>query len=279
MIYITGDRFVEMSDVFYGDVGLKMRNPQKLNSDKMIVFCETHRLKEFFQIANKKQSPFDHPFTLISHNSDGCIVNSSTREFDYVLNPDEIPKNVIGWYAQNLDVDYTMECGRKIQAIPIGLENYKWHKGEKWRDLSNVRVKFTSKSGILYLNVEPSTNPTERNSCINSLKELNWVTYQKTKLPYIEYLKQMARCMYVACPEGNGLDTHRMWEAIYLRCIPMVRDRIFTNQLSEYYPIALIDTWERKKGNTIQPLAKFNFKNPETYLSFGWWEGRIRRLK
>ena len=27
----------------------------------------------------------------------------------------------------------------------------------------------------------------------------------------------------VAAPRGNGLDTHRLWEALYLGCVPIVQ--------------------------------------------------------
>ena len=37
------------------------------------------------------------------------------------------------------------------------------------------------------------------------------------------YRRILLNYMFVICPEGNGIDTHRMWEALYLRTIPIIK--------------------------------------------------------
>ena len=32
----------------------------------------------------------------------------------------------------------------------------------------------------------------------------------------------MSKYKYILCPSGNGIDTHRMWEALYSNSIPII---------------------------------------------------------
>ena len=46
------------------------------------------------------------------------------------------------------------------------------------------------------------------------------------------------------CPRGNGLDTHRAWETLYLGRIPVVKrsamDAVFDDEL----PVIFVNDWE-----------------------------------
>lgn len=39
-----------------------------------------------------------------------------------------------------------------------------------------------------------------------------------------EYIKQLCQSKFTPSPEGNGIDCHRHWEALYCKCIPIVED-------------------------------------------------------
>ena len=51
----------------------------------------------------------------------------------------------------------------------------------------------------------------------------------ETPKPYKEYLEELAQYRYCLCVRGNGLDTHRFWEALYLGVIPIVINNEHTN--------------------------------------------------
>ena len=38
----------------------------------------------------------------------------------------------------------------------------------------------------------------------------------------VAYYKKVAAHKFVVAPRGNGIDTHRLWEALYLGCVPVV---------------------------------------------------------
>ena len=44
---------------------------------------------------------------------------------------------------------------------------------------------------------------------------------EKFLMPSI-FAESMSSFQYVACPQGNGVDTHRFWEALYRGCVPIV---------------------------------------------------------
>jgi hypothetical protein len=54
--------------------------------------------------------------------------------------------------------------------------------------------------------------------------------------------KLMRKTLFVPCPRGNGLDTHRIWEAIYLGAIPVVLNSDRFAAL-EGWPILFIEDW------------------------------------
>ena len=52
------------------------------------------------------------------------------------------------------------------------------------------------------------------------------VLFQDTKLNKSDFLSELNNYKFVIAPFGNGLDTHRVWEAIYSNSIPIVKKSI-----------------------------------------------------
>ena len=48
--------------------------------------------------------------------------------------------------------------------------------------------------------------------------------------------------MFVFCPRGNGYDTHRIWEAFYLKTAPiLIRDKFNSFYEKNGFPVIMID--------------------------------------
>lgn len=284
MDLITGNRFLEMSDMIY-DVAqdnFKLLKDICVSDKPPFVICETHNLNRFFEMLSNKQDclpDYLKKIILISHNSDGCIVSYKWRPFDFQYVERNIPANIVAWYAQNLDV-----LSSRIRPLPIGLENFAWHKGRKWQELTAVAMQKIPRNKMLYMNFELSTNPEERNACFNELRTKRFVTNGMKKVSYLEYITEMKRHYFVACPEGNGFDTHRMWEALYLGCIPIVRNRVFTQMFSKLFPMVIIDNWndviDRLKfiGNESSYNRFIDFYKKKSALNFSFWEKVVRGI-
>jgi len=77
-----------------------------------------------------------------------------------------------------------------------------------------------------------------RIDCFNKLKDkLKW----NTSKPKRDYFIELAKHKSCICPRGNGIDTHRLWESIYLNVIPIVVKNDFIN--IENLPIIILDDW------------------------------------
>jgi hypothetical protein len=50
---------------------------------------------------------------------------------------------------------------------------------------------------------------------------------------------------FALCPEGNGIDTYRLWECFYFKVIPIVLDNILIRFIKEKYnfPMIILNDW------------------------------------
>ena len=61
---------------------------------------------------------------------------------------------------------------------------------------------------------------------------------------YYNYLKCLSSYKFAICPEGNGIDTHRFHECLYLKTIPICLHNHVTYYYSKIYPVVLLDKWD-----------------------------------
>ena len=71
----------------------------------------------------------------------------------------------------------------------------------------------------------------------------------------------MSKYQYCICPNGNGVDTHRFWEAIYLKLVPIVIRNSFYNMLENKVPMIILNSWEEFDLNKLPDYNTFNFQN------------------
>jgi len=69
-------------------------------------------------------------------------------------------------------------------------------------------------------NIRPRSNPSINRSII--LKTLNNNGLHQT--PNKSYIENLCEAKFAPSPEGNGIDCHRHWEALYCKSIPIVED-------------------------------------------------------
>jgi hypothetical protein len=56
------------------------------------------------------------------------------------------------------------------------------------------------------------------------MKELDFATVDEAPRAHDDYLEELRRHRFSLAPPGNGLDTHRAWESLYLGTLPLVQD-------------------------------------------------------
>jgi hypothetical protein len=57
-----------------------------------------------------------------------------------------------------------------------------------------------------------------------------------------EYFMELCRSKFVLCPEGTGMDTHRVYESLYCGATPVVL-RSSLSHLYETLPVCIVDKW------------------------------------
>ncbi len=255
MNIITGEKIQQLCDIYIGEPCDFQANPViSIQTDKHLplnliqypinnpkyIFCYSHRISEL----SARISYFTNDFILVTHNSDGEVFDC-----DYVmgiLNCDKL----IRWYAQNTRIIHT-----KLMFLPIGIANSQWPHGNlDIFNSSNMRPK-TKK---VYFNFNVYTNLSKRMYCLNSLKhKLEWLE----PISPSENIQRLSEYEFCICPEGNGVDTHRLWEALYVKTIPIVIKSEFTNVLLQNnVPSVVLDDWAQLE-ESILDYSKFNFED------------------
>lgn len=280
MIIISGEKFQLLADVFLGFVEDFKYNPliksmtdkHKLIDDIVenydnpaIVFCYTHRIKDF----SCKLCFFMNPFTLITHNSDGNIgkvnVNSKTDiDYKHIIQIVQ-NKNVKMWYGQNVVI-----TSSKCIPLPIGLANSMWDHSQHdlYKHIQVVKMK------SIYMCFSMDTNKEQRGDCYEKLKN---------KIPCLkmirsaENVKRLAEYRFAICPEGNGVDTHRLWESLYLKTIPIVLKTPFIQILMNNIdvPLVVLDSWEQLDERKLD-YSKYVFDDEYfKWLDFDFYKNKI----
>lgn len=188
-----------------------------------IIFVYTHLIWYFKKFIAPRMNK---PFILLTHNSDHAV---TVDDLDLLNNP-----FLKYWYAQNCEFSHT-----KLRALPIGLANSQWGS-ERLDDMHQVSQLY-SKTHLLYVNFSSSTHE-GRKKIIDAIAQLPGVTLGES-VDFKSYLMQMAKHQFCLCPRGNGIDTHRFWEAQYLNTIPVLLRSDWTPAYSNL-PILLVDSWE-----------------------------------
>jgi hypothetical protein len=194
-----------------------------------IVFVKTDYLGKFSKL-NINELP--NNTVLVTHNSD---INIRENPFG-----DKLGEKSIHWFAQNLELDSTNN--RFIHPLPIGFENRNWLKNGKLSVLRNTKNKEDKKDKILCA-FNTSTNK-ERIKILYHLDSNDNVEYLR-RTNHKKYMNTLSEYKISICPPGNGLDTHRIWESLLVKTLPLVKKTAFSNNLFLLgVPLLLIDSWD-----------------------------------
>ena len=173
----------------------------------------------------------------------------------------------------------------QMVPLPLGITN-DCADSPIHRVLGNLeQMKLVSEMSIVktnkvYLNINPSTYEGERKRVLEIFKDMPYVTYEKPECSFDgrkAYLKRIKEHDFVLCPRGNGIDTHRLWETLYMGSIPIVvYSDVHKNLLD--LPILFIKEWEDITEEFLdRKLTEFDNKkwNMEK-LDICYWEKLIR---
>ena len=284
MDWLQGDKFRALADFSYSphnklkddyDNLANTFDPANLKECNL-VYTHTMYVKTLFDIIRH----LGKKFIILTHSCDisveeyGIKKLNGNGELEY-KEEFTIPDNVIKWYGKNVNVN-----DPRVESIPIGLENSWWckniHKRKKMLEkLQNPR-KYKN---LVYMNHRIGTNPAEREDLYPMFEEKTWVTAEHggNGHRFSHYIDNIHNHKFVISPEGNGMDTHRTWECLYMGTIP-IEKRNINNQFYADLPICFVDDWKQVTKAFLDreykriKAAEWNMKK----LAFGYWGDRIR---
>ncbi|KAB2644107.1 MAG: exostosin family protein [Verrucomicrobia bacterium] len=229
-----------------------------------IVFCKTDevlRLFEYLRLTRKR-------IVLVTGESD-VPCDFFRQQF--------LPLNVERWFASNVTHPHP-----KVTALPLGLGGV-----EDPVTLNIDSQKFDiSRDQWLYINFRPETNPAVRQRIYDSFKvraqQEHWITCD---LPSNhggnkEFLTQLKRHRFVLAPPGNGIDTHRLWEALALGSYPIAL-RSSVLEPFEALPILLVEHYDEVTLDFLKKnLLELQTKQQNLFvLQMDFWVQKINGIK
>lgn len=223
MQFINGHNFRDKCDYILDENGFRLNNLIiSQNSSILKYFVKTDYIDLFFRYFCPK-----HPFILVTHNSDYSI---NSRHSQYLSNV-----NLIKWYAQNVDYQHD-----KLVPIPIGIANKEWSHGDT-SIVDSIMQTNISKILLMYANFSIHTNSTIRNYCLKFIDP----QYIENNVSFATYMSHLAQSYFSICPLGNGIDSHRIWESLYVKTIPIAEKTYNLQYLQNRYnlPIIFVEDW------------------------------------
>jgi hypothetical protein len=251
--YIKGDHGRVKTHKNEGDLATEQIN--EINNIKpKIIYVYGHDIDLFLKYSND----INHKFDLISHNSDIGIPK------DYQSS------NINKWFGQN---NYAKD---KAISLPIGIARKKYEHGNV--NLISKYSENSFKDILVYKNFSIGTNHDIRSE-IDNITSRNGIPMSCME-DQNNYLDFISRSIFCISPPGNGIDCHRIWECLYLKCIPIVKSHHALEQFKNL-PIMFIDDWnditiDFLKAN-VNKIKGLNIKHDE--LNFNYWKSKIKNEK
>jgi hypothetical protein len=257
--FISGDSIASICDYV---TPFPIKNIQKVR-DKVIksrsIFVNGHNMNDFFNVAGDLLSGK----VVFSGNSDQNFTDENF--FDNQL---------IDFYCQNLAIRDLPNA----KTLPIGLENIRLGRSG-FKRIHKGLSKFKNYERVLV----PPMSPT-------NLSRVEVVTLAKTKpesfdvvtglLPTKEYFRIAREYKFIFACEGNGFDTHRLWEILYQNSFPVVLRTNWSKTLEWLkLPILYVDSVLDVTPDLLQDFLKrnqhFNSENcPQLWVPY--WKDIIK---
>lgn len=257
--FLSGDGFISLSNrVIAGPKFWMLIHRFRKSKIENVTFLPTHLVGD---------EGFER---LISPGCKVLILGNS----DYDLTQGDIEKLSrlsIKVFAQNLNYRAS-----NLKVLPIGLENRRLGVNGLKRFYRDSFNRLPKKNRIL---VGPfsMTHPERKELLKLETEEGPW-DFLQGRMHLSNYSRISSQYKYVACPRGNGLDTHRFWETLYRGSIPIVLRNNWSEMITEIgIPILMVNSWD---GDCLKEAISddLHIVSPKEIpaLWISYWENQLR---
>jgi hypothetical protein len=172
-----------------------------------------------------------------------------------------------------------------VTPIPQGLTN-NCDDGPLHRVLGNTdhilaawsrQTSRDSFSGSCYVNFSINTNRSVRSNVVKVAGSLsNGVSqrYEMTDGGRTSYLRDLRKYNFILCPEGNGMDTVRVWETLYMGGFPIVVRTPYMQAILKDLPVVWVSQWKEITEQGFLEKSWDNLKSTPhdvNRLRLSWW--------
>lgn len=224
-----------------------------------IIFCHTDFIYNLF--SDLKNIKTLKNVTLLTNQTDDMI----TKKLFF-----KKPKCISNWYSINVSID-----SDRVTAIPLGLSNNYSPKNLRSEDYINLNSNIKNLPITMYVNFR-ITNFKERELLYEQFHSYDWAKINKPNISLGSYITDLNTSTFTLAPWGNGVDTHRIWEAIYAGSIPITKyHRTFKGMKN--LPILFINDYKEITYELLEQFCKKNnYKNfSREELTVGFWVNKI----
>ena len=235
-----------------------------------IIYCVTDIANRLFPILRKLQKKV---FLILGRS----VVPVTDQFYAFI---DEC--NVQHIFAQNCLVSPHLTS--RITAIPLGHENK--HYGFHGKASNSVQLLNYAKEYSLGFNqfdqilcsFSLATNVKERSMCLkaaltNSHVNITSMSFQPDHLNVqFNFYHALSISKMCLCPWGNGIDTHRFWQSLYLGSIPIVRKNPAIKSFADTRSI-FIDSWDEINDSSF--LSRHPSSQDCSLAFFDYWKKLI----
>lgn len=211
---LTGDAFASMADVVV-DNPLSQMSSARLRSVRGagVIFCKSEFLRDLLAEGSRLSAR-----TILAGNSD----------VEFHDHPEKLPPTLRLLLLQN---SYISD-NHRIYTLPIGLENLAL--GQNGLPKLFSHTSGADPSPKVLIGPFGATHSARYGLCEQFRSTPGPWEVREGRMSPGQLGKVMKACSHVLCPRGNGVDTHRHWEALYRGAVPVVEKSSWSLSLRVY---------------------------------------------
>lgn len=131
------------------------------------------------------------------------------------------------------------------------------------------KIKNIKPTKLLLLSFSIQNNKNKRQQCVDSFINKTYVTNNAVNhVDYIrdtkeydrKYFNTMLDYLFIACPEGYVVYTHRFWGTLYMGRYPVVLHNRVNDALSDL-PVLILNKWEDFDKEYLIFLERIKIRN------------------
>lgn len=184
------------------------------------------------------------PFVLVTTDGDASVPSDLRADTVAALTSHPL---LVAWYSQNCD-----GSNPAIRPFPIGLDLHTPRgflgpsgKVAFLQSLRSEALPAPDRPLKFFCDVNVAWSH-DRLEAVEALRGCGHVDFLAARISQRAIWRRYARYPLVLSAPGNGLDTHRTWELLYLGCIAVTRTSPL-DPLYEGLPVAIVEDWREAR--------------------------------